>query len=112
MEPVGEPTQVDFRTATEALQAVPYIRGWMMSEKEDPMHWMSVGTGTAHEIVVEHEDEIDLEKPIGEQWTQWGEIFTNREKDDILAYRLPDYVEYVQGKAFPKFHCRVCNKEI
>ncbi len=110
MQAMGEPTQVEFETATEALQAVPYIRGWR-SEKE-AKHWMAVGTGTAHEIVAEHEDEIDVEQPVEEQWKQWGEIFTNRNLDDILGHRLPEYVEYVQGKAFPKFECPGCQKEI
>ena len=107
MNQMGEPTQVEFTTSTEALQAVPYIREHEMGPGAE--RWMTVGTGVAHELVEKFHEAIDLEKLVEDQWQQWDQLFT---PDDPVKPRLPGYVEYVRGTVFTRYQCPGCVDQI
>jgi hypothetical protein len=100
MDRVGSPTSVQGATATEALQKVPYIRGWPRGWKpEESKDWMTVGTGVRHALVSEHADEINSDH-LEQQWSEW-EVFLG-----------PEYLRYVQTTKFIHFSCPGCQNPI
>jgi hypothetical protein len=110
LDEMDDPNEAEGTTATEILQAVPYLRGCSTVEK--PVRWSTVGTGIAHQLVEEYADRVNTGLPLEEQWEQWDELLKNDDDQDPLAYHLPGYVEYVQDAVFDWFECPNCKAVI
>lgn len=102
MDRVGFPTFVQGATATEALQKVPYIRGWPRGWKpEASKDWMTVGTGVRHALVSKLADVINSDhRNLEQQWTDWE------------AFLGAEYLCYVRDTKFIHFSCLGCQNPI